>query len=259
MFDLRAWWRERNARRRRVDVRAWAELTQHAALLQGYAAADHDQLEALVERFLRRKEIRAAGGLVLDDTMRLTLAAQACVPILHLGLDWYRDWTSVIVYPDAFLARHQYVDAAGVVHEVTRPLSGESWQRGPVVLSWSEVVEGIAEGARANVVIHEMAHKLDALNGAVNGMPPLHRHMSRRAWTEAFTAAFEELLAALEHGEATALDAYAAQSPAEFFAVASEAFFLEPEMLRKAHPAVYGELRDFYRQGRPVDVSLPSP
>jgi hypothetical protein len=217
-------------------------------LAAGYSPEELERLRGLATRFLYEKSIEGARGLTLEPGMRAMLAVQASVPVLNLGLGWYRGWVSVVVYPDEFLARHEYVDEAGVVHQVERELSGESWPEGPVILSWSDIVAGAEGGEWGNVVLHELAHKLDLLNGEANGMPPLHREMPIRPWTEAFTRAYTDFCDRVDRGALVPLDEYAAEDPGEFFAVLSEAFFLHPHDLRDTYPEVYEQLARFYRQ-----------
>jgi len=197
--------------------------------------------------FLHEKQFSAAGGLVLTDEMRVMMAAQACVLILNLDLDYYDDWVEIIVYPDEFVPEHEYMDEAGIVHRVRAPLSGESWPHGPVILSWADAAGGEAAHG-CSVVIHEFAHKLDMCNGEANGFPPLHADMRRSAWSTAFSAAYEDFCARVDAGEDTAIDPYAAENPAEFFAVMSEVFFTAPHTVQKTYPAVYRQLALFYRQ-----------
>jgi hypothetical protein len=226
----------------------WVAL-RSVPLLARYSPAEQERLLRLARRFLRKKAIDGARGLAVDDEMRRALAVQACVPILNLGLDWYRDWVQVIVYPEEFVAPHAYVDDAGVVHEGERVLDGESWPEGPVIVSWEQVQRGLSATDWGNVVIHELAHKLDMLNGDANGLPPLHRGMDVGQWSAALGEAYEEFCALVADQDAwLPLDEYAADGPGEFFAVASESFFTEPEVLAEAYPRVYAQLRSFYRQ-----------
>jgi Mlc titration factor MtfA (ptsG expression regulator) len=176
--------------------------------------------------------------------MRVAIAAQACLPILELGLDWYRGWHGVAVYPGDFRVRRQEVDEHGVMHEWDDDLAGEAFPGGPVVLSW----DAAAHDPAMNVVIHEFTHKLDMLNGDADGLPPLHAGMDRTAWAGAFAAAYEGFCDALERGRDTWLDPYAAEHPSEFFAVVSEAFFTDAAETRRRYPDVYDQLRLFYRQ-----------
>jgi Mlc titration factor MtfA (ptsG expression regulator) len=177
----------------------------------------------------------------------MAIAAQACMLILNLDLDYYRGWVEVIVYPDEFVVEYDYVDEDGIEHHVESPMTGESWLEGPVILSWADA-ELRGEDSGYNVVIHEFAHKLDMLNGDANGFPPLHPGMDREAWPRAFGAAYENFKARVERGEASAIDSYAAEHPAEFFAVLTEAFFETPGAVRAEYGEVYRQLAAFYRQ-----------
>jgi len=243
----------RNWRIRRIVAKhpiaepLWQAALRRCAPARRMGASDQAELRVLATLFLRSKSLELARGLQLDDADRVLLATHACVPILKLGLDWYDGWHSVIVYPDVFIPRRTHVDAAGVVHETNTMMAGEAWGRGPVILSWADVLEA---GKRSghNVVIHEMAHKLDLLNGDANGFPPLHRRMDRRAWPEIFSDAWNRLKAAQHHGEELPIDPYALESPAEFFAVVSEQFFESPANLREHLPEIYRQLALFYRQ-----------
>lgn len=246
-WGYRAWRRRRLLNRARLPENAWRQTLAELPLLRRLDAAERQRLRALVVLFLHEKSLQAAGQGTLDEHTRLRIAAQACLPILNLGLDYYRGWHSVIVYPGGFLARHEYLDEAGVVHDVASPLIGEAWEQGPVILSREDVNETtVLDGY--NVVIHEFAHKLDMLTGSANGLPPLHRDMRLEDWSQAFTAAYEALCREVDAGLEPALDPYAAESPAEFFAIVSEAFFEIPDELQAVYPDVYRQLAAFYRQ-----------
>jgi len=203
-----------------------------------------EKLKSLVLLFLAEKEFSGAHGLEVTDRMRVAIAAQACVPILELGIDWYAGWTGVVVYPGDFRVRRTELDEDGVLHEWDDELAGEAMPGGPVVLSW----DAAAHDTEINVVIHEFAHKLDMLNGAADGMPPLHAGMDRRAWQSAFEAAYEGFCDAVERERETWLDPYAAEEMSEFFAVISEKFFTDASETRRRYPDVYDQLRLFYRQ-----------
>jgi len=225
----------------------WRDALRRCAPARRLGASDQATLRVLATLFLDRKSLEPVKGLQLDDADRVLLAIHACMPILKLGLDWYDGWHSVIVYPNAFIPRRQRMDAAGVVHQDDSMFAGEAWGRGPVILSWADVLDG---GKRPghNVVIHEMAHKLDMLNGDANGFPPLHRRMDRRAWSKVFSDAWGRLREEQRNGADLPIDAYALENPAEFFAVASEQFFEAPAGLREHLPDVYRQLEQFYRQ-----------
>ena len=225
----------------------WRPVRQSLPIVATLDESDAERLRSLTDSFLRAKSLEGAGGFELDDESRVVVAAQACVPILELGMEAYTGWRSVVVYPGGFVSRGTSVDESGVEHEWEEPRSGESWSQGPVVLSWEDVeASGQLEGY--NVVIHEMAHKLDMLNGEANGFPPLHPGMDGERWYRVFSAAFDDLCARVEAGEEIAIDDYATEGPDEFFAVTSEYFFELPEVLDECYPKVYAELRAFYRQ-----------
>ena len=236
---LNDWRRRRVLRKHAVDETLWTELLRRMRFLRG-----GQKLRDLALLFLAEKEFAGVRGIEVTDAMRVSIAAQACLPILELGLDWYRGWRGVVVYPGDFRVRRREVDEAGVTHEWEDDLAGEAFPGGPVVLSW----DALAHETGMNVVIHEFTHKLDMLNGEADGLPPLHAGMDRRAWASAFERAYEGFCDALERDRDTWLDPYAAEHPSEFFAVVSEAFFTEPAETRRRYPDVYDQLRLFYRQ-----------
>lgn len=239
--------RERVLRHARLDDVLWQRELEQFSFTRALNAEERARLKALVILFLAEKPINGAGNLNIDDGVKLAIAIQACMLILNLDLDWYRPWTEVIVYPGEFVARREEVDEAGVVHVFDQPMSGESWGTGTVVLSWADAQQA-GKGKAYNVVIHEFAHQLDMLNGEANGFPPLHKDMKRAEWAAAFKAAYEHFCKRVERWEDTIMDHYAAESPAEFFAVVSEAFIETPAAVRAAYPDVYAQLTRFYRQ-----------
>jgi hypothetical protein len=236
---LSDWRRRRVLARHRIDDALWHTATRKLAFLpQG------GKLRELALLFLAEKQFEGAHGLEVSDAMRVSIAAQACLPVLELGLDWYAGWTGIVVYPGDFRVRREIVDEHGVVHEWDDDLAGEAMPGGPVVLSW----DAAAHDAQMNVVIHEFVHKLDMLNGEADGVPPLHVGMDRKRWIAVFAEAYEGFCDALERRSDTWLDPYAAEHPSEFFAVISEAFFREPRETRRRYPDVYDQLKLFYRQ-----------
>ncbi|HKU70093.1 MAG TPA: M90 family metallopeptidase [Burkholderiales bacterium] len=248
MFEaLRNWRRDRVLKRSPIDDRMWRQLVARYPFTRTLPDADRARLRDLTVLFLHEKSIVGAGGLEVRDEMRMGIAVQACMLILNLGLDWYRGWVEVIVYPDEFVAEYEYMDEAGVSHHVEQPMTGESWHAGPVILSWADAEQRGGETGY-NVVIHEFAHKLDMLNGDANGFPPLHADMERDAWSRIFGEAYEDFSRRAERDEETGLDPYGAESPAEFFAVLSEAFFETPRAVQAAYGDVYRQLAAFYRQ-----------
>jgi Mlc titration factor MtfA (ptsG expression regulator) len=246
-WSFKSWRRRRTLRQHALSDALWTGVVGRLSFLHGLTQQELQRLREWVTLFLRAKRISAAGGLMLTDDMRVTIAAQACMPILNLDLDYYDGWVEIIVYPEEFVPEYEYMDEDGLVHHVREPMSGEAWLGGPVILSWHDASRG-HEVDGYNVVIHEFAHKLDMLNGDANGFPPLHAGMSRQAWSAAFGAAYEELRGRVDAGEDTAIDPYAAETPGEFFAVISEAFFETPLVAKESYPDVYAQLSLFYRQ-----------
>jgi Mlc titration factor MtfA (ptsG expression regulator) len=256
MFGLiRSWRRSRILRNRPLDPALWDRVADRFAFVQRLTGEEKARLRELTVLFLHEKQLSAAGGLELSDEMRLGIAIQACILILHLGLDSYAGWVEIIVYPDEFVPRREFRNEHGVIETDHASYAGQAWLQGPVILSWADVEDAwLADGA--NVVIHEFAHKLDMLNGDANGFPPLHAGMSRDDWTQAFAEAYGHFVRQVEAGRHTEIDPYAAESPGEFFAVLSEAFFETPEVVQDAYPNVYRQLALFYKQN-PASRELP--
>ncbi|WP_374514938.1 zinc-dependent peptidase [Niveibacterium sp.] len=202
------------------------------------------RLRQMATTFLARKEFAGAAGLEITAFMQASIALQACLPVLELGLEAYDGWVGIVVYPGEFVIPRREIDEDGVLHEYTEDALGEAWDGGPVVLAWLDDPD---EYEGANVVVHEFAHKLDMLNGDADGLPPLHAGMSVEAW-DAALGAYEHFCERVDAGEDTEIDPYASEHPAEFFAVLSEVFFVEPALLRAIYPDVYLQLAQFYRQ-----------
>ncbi len=226
-----------------VPEEQWQRVERTLPFLDYLPPADRVRLRALALEFLRRKEFHGAQGLQLDDDMLLAIALQACLPVLHIGLQAYDGWVGVVVYPGDFIIPRRTVDEAGVLHEYDDEVLGEAWEGGPVLIAWFDDAGG---PAGVNVVIHEFAHKLDMENGGVDGLPRLRPGMSRQAWAEAFAQAYEAFCAEVDRGLETEIDPYAAEHPGEFFAVVSEVFFETPHLLAQRFPAVYRQLSLFY-------------
>jgi Mlc titration factor MtfA (ptsG expression regulator) len=241
---LTDWKRTRVLAKHRVDDALWRQVAGALPFLDGLSEEEMRRLRDLALLFLSEKEFSGAAGLEVTEAMRLSIAVQACLPILELGLDWYAGWSGVVIYPGDFRVRKRETDEAGVVHEWDEELSGEAWSGGPVIISW----DAAAHDEYISVVIHEFAHKLDMAEGEADGMPPLHAGMDRARWARSFRRAYDEFCAAVDRGEDTPLDPYASEHPSEFFAVLSEAFFEAPLLVRTQYAELYELLRQFYRQ-----------
>lgn len=256
----------RKARRKRIlesqpipeETWAWA-LSEHR-IFHRLGPGDRARLRELATIFLGEKRFDPLGGPELPEGLKVSIAAQAVLPLLGLeeGLDWYEDFSTIMVTEREYGVRRKDVDEAGVVHEYDDEFAGEAFELGPVALSKADV-EASGWGDGYNVVIHEMAHKLDARNGAYDGSPPLREGQSARAWQEALGSAYEDLRTRLAQPTSgkprrgklrrpagPRLDPYAAEGPDEFFAVVCEYFFERPELLRSEYPAVYAQLVIFF-------------
>lgn len=256
MWSLRRWQRERKLRRGHLDDELWRQAVSRFGFARELDAEAASRLREWVTLFLHDKSLSAAGGLDLTDAMRIDIALQACILILNLDIESYAGWSEVIVYPEGFMVDQTWTDEAGIVHQGKVGRIGEAWLRGPVVLSWADAGAGM-EGAEGNVVIHEFAHKLDMLNGQADGFPPLHKGMNRNDWNQAFRSAFGDFRLRVRSGLGTRIDPYAAESPAEFFAVLSEVFFMAPQVALAIYPAVYQQLKLFYRQDPAARLAAP--
>jgi len=237
--------RRRVARRYRVSAGAWSRAEAALPGLRRMQPAQRERLAATAAALIDEKRFEGLAGVEVDRLAVDTVALQAAVPVLELGLDWYAPWTTVLLYPAGFIATHEYEDEDGIVHIEEGPLIGEAWEGGPLVLS---LEDALAPEPGSSVVIHECAHKLDMGQGTVNGLPPLPQGMTVEEWSAAFLPAFQTMegYAAEEQEGSAPIDPYAGQDPGEFFAVASETFFADPRRLRRAFPAVYEQLRRFY-------------
>ena len=229
-----------------IPESTWLAVTARVPWVAACDDARRARLRELATAFLHRKTITPLGGLVLDDTDRVVLAALCCMPLLEFGAGGLAGWSQLIVYPEAFRVDRSHVDAAGVLHEWNDELIGESWDAGPLVLSWADVQSDLANPHEGYcVAAHEMAHKLDALDGALDGTPPLPRAW-QEAWARDFQRAYDALAADVDAGRDTAIDGYAAEAPEEFFAVCTEYHFSDPALLRRTFPDVAAHLARLY-------------
>ena len=224
----------------------WRQGLSGLPWLRGLDPGRDARLQALVARFLQDKAITPVQGLRLNEVQRLRLAALCCMPLLEFGPEGLHGWSELLVYPDAFRVQRSHQDAHGVLHEWDDELIGEAWEHGPVILSWADVRADIAAPADGYcVAVHEIAHKLDALDGALDGTPPLPRDWQRQ-WAADFQRAYDALRTRVDAGEAVEIDAYAAEAPEEFFAVCTEYHFSAPAALRASMPEVAAHLQRLY-------------
>jgi len=258
LSPFRAIRRRRLLERAPIDEGLWAWAIKEHRIFRPLRSEESARLRELSTIFLAEKIFRPVGGAALDEELKISIAAQACLPLLGLDIDWYSDWSTIIVTPREYDVRKREVDEAGVVHEYDDEFAGESFDLGPVALSRVDI-EASGWGDGYNVVIHEMAHKLDGRDGVFDGCPPLHHDMDQAAWRRAFTTAFEDLRARLNEPaprnsharrrrRGPRIDEYAAESPDEFFAVACECFFEKPHLLLSEYPDVYEQLTLFFKR-----------
>lgn len=231
-----------------LDPADWASALDRLALVRALDPDAQRRLAAVSARFLRDKAITPVAGLELQPWQRIAIAAQACLPCLRLGYGALAGWHEVVVYPGQFgVRRHHHDEDTGVVFEWDDELAGEAWERGPIILSWADIEADLDEpDAGFNVVLHEIAHKLDGLDGALDGTPPLPDADAHRAWARGMQQAFDALCAEVDAGRETVIDPYAADCPEEFFAVLSEYHWSAPDLLSEAMPVPAALLRDYY-------------
>jgi Mlc titration factor MtfA (ptsG expression regulator) len=243
-------------RRRRsvpeIPEALWRATLARYPFLAGRRAEEVQRLRTLAAQFLAGKEFHGAGGLAITDEIALAIAAQAVLPVLHLGLDWYDDFVGIVVHADEVLARRSTVDDTGVVHDWNEVLAGEAMERGPVMLNWRDVAQaGATADTGYNVVIHEFVHKIDLRDGAPDGCPPLPSREARRQWLAVLEVQYaqfrEQVIKAERFGEpAPWLDDYGATAIDEFFAVACEAYFVNRERFTREFPQLTVLFDGFY-------------
>jgi Mlc titration factor MtfA (ptsG expression regulator) len=242
--------RRRNRLREKPFPPEWLRIIERNFPLYAHLpATDQRELLGDIQVFRAEKHFEGCGGLEITDEIRVTIAAQACLLLLHRETDDYPRLDSILVYPSAYVAKSIELYPGGVVGEGLSARLGEAWATGAVVLSWDDVRQGAADIHDGhNVVLHEFAHQLDQESGAAEGLPVLERRSMYVAWARVLGAAYEQLRSDVARGRPTVLDSYGAKNPAEFFAVATECFFEKPVELARHHPDLYEELREFYRQ-----------
>ncbi|CAX55263.1 DgsA anti-repressor MtfA [Erwinia pyrifoliae] len=239
------WKSEKNAP---VAAPPWTQAL-HIPLLTTLSTAESQELCQLADRFLRQKRLVPLQGLVLDPLSCCRLALLFCLPVMRLGYDWLDGFHEVLIYPSPFVVDEEWQDEFGLVHREPTVHAGQSWQQGPIVLNWLDVQVSF-DRSGYNLVIHEVAHKLDARgSGIANGIPAIALH-DVMGWERDLHAAMNLIQEEVDQrGEdAASIDPYAASEPAECFAVLSEYFFSAPELLVSRFPSLYQRLCQFYRQ-----------
>jgi Mlc titration factor MtfA (ptsG expression regulator) len=248
MFGLKQ--RKRRRWRSQPFPPKWIELIEQNVPYYKYLATDErNELHGHIQVFLHEKDFEGCQGLEITDEIRVTIAAQACLLLLHRETDYFPLMSTILVYPHhyfAFTSRHV---PGGLVQEGVQARLGESWKRGPIVLSWDDVLRGAADPDDGhNVIFHEFAHELDSESGAMEGAPSLPDPTMYTAWARVLSNEYNSLLIDIEKNHRHLIDAYGASNPAEFFAVVTEAFFEKPLQLKSHHPELYEQMRSFYQQ-----------
>jgi hypothetical protein len=227
---------------------------------------DQRELEGHIRVFLAEKQFEGCAGFQITDTVKVVIAAQACLLLLHRPTDYYPGLRSILVYPETYVAKTRWREAQEETDRHTRARLGESWDRGVVILAWDSVAAGAANiHDGQNLVLHEFAHQLDQEYGPADGLPALQCdglracHARYLTWARVLGEEYDHLRKAWEQGHKTLLDQYGATNAAEFFAVATECFFEKPRQMQKKHPALYEELKEFYRQDPIAYTSAPEP
>ncbi|MEJ6003668.1 M90 family metallopeptidase [Paucibacter soli] len=250
---LGAWWRRWRARHeRQIPEPVWQLTLARYPFIAARSVSELSELRQLCSQFLARKEFHGVAGFQVSDEVAVAVAAQACLPVLRLGLDWYDDFVGIVMHAHEVVAAREFMDEDGVVHEYDEVLAGEAMEGGPLMLAWSELApEPTALTACEsvyNVVIHEFAHVLDMRDGIADGVPPQGSAAARAQWLRVLDAEWLGFCERVDAGEATLIDPYGAEAIEEFFAVASEAFFVAPRELLDEQPVLYRLLSGFYRQ-----------
>ncbi len=258
-------WSLKRALSRPLPPDAVQTLRHYIPVYDRMAPALQQQLQRLVVQFLHQKKFVGCAGLDVTDEMRVAVAGLACMLLLDRPSKVYRPLRAILLYPGAFAAPRRDVGPGGIVTDVHQTMLGESWDDGRVVLSWDDVARGARDWSSGhNVALHEFAHQLDSESGSTNGAPYLGSPENYRSWSTVLSRDFAHLRQAAWAGDPhSVLDHYGATNPAEFFAVATETFYGKPWQLRERHPALYDELRKYYRvdpcqwQDAPVPEPVP--
>jgi len=246
------WFKSR--RRKKILARAcpkqWMEyLDKNVTTWSQLDRQQQQQLIQCVQIFVAEKRFEGCGGMQINDEVKVTIAGQACMLLLGIEHDYYRNVKDIVVYPSGYKVPTESINSQGIVEPDTIHALGQAWLDGPVILSWDNVRRGGFDPRDGhNLVYHEFAHKLDMLDDLINGTPPMANRKQYDHWAEVMTAAFERLQQQHERGRATLIDQYGTTNEAEFFAVATECFFEKPTQMLRKHPDLYDALHQFYKQ-----------
>lgn len=243
-------------KRHKIPLKLWHQAIQKMPIIKRYNSSQRMQIRLLASEILRIKHLIAIKGMVFTDEIKVIMATQAAIMVYGFeiankgsAISWLRNWNQIIVYPMPFLnGRENIVSPNGILVSQSGFESGETQYQGGIIIDWNDDKPHPLKAHANQVLMHEMAHKLDMLDGETNGHPPLHADMNEREWFIAFENAFESLRQQLIKGQKPSINPYAATNPAEFFAVSTEYFFEAPAVLKRVYPAVYKQLMLFYKQ-----------
>lgn len=249
---LKRWREQRAARRHAIPEALWQLTLLRYPFLAQRSEADLAELRRLCSLFLADKEFHGVGGFEITDEVAVAVAAQACLPVLRLGLSWYDGFVGIVMHEGEVVAQRRYEDENGVVHEYDEELAGEAMEGGPLMLAWNAIAVSndptqFGKDEVFNVVIHEFAHVIDMRDGVADGVPPLDK-VERERWIGVIDAEWERFCKRVDAGEDTLIDPYGGEAVEEFFAVAVEAFFVAPAAMLAEEPAMYELLAGFFRQ-----------
>ncbi|MFA6245073.1 MAG: M90 family metallopeptidase [Candidatus Hydrogenedentales bacterium] len=242
--------RRRERLRRQPFPSEWeAILARNVAYYRLLPADAQAELRGHIQVLVAEKNWEGCGGLAMTDEIKVTIAGQAAVLLLHRDTDYFPELRSILVYPNAFVAPTEEEDLGDGPLEGEDVHFGQSWDWGTVVLSWRHALRGAQyRDDGDNLILHEFAHQLDHEDGVTNGAPLLDDEEAQAEWGRVLSGEYEQLWSDVEHNRRTLIDDYGATDPTEFFAVVTECFFERPHALQQRHPELYGVLQQFYRQ-----------
>lgn len=241
-------------RRERIRETPFPERWKHllldrVPLYRSLPMEDHDELQGHIQVLLAEKHFEGAGGFDVTEDVKLVVCAHAALLLLHRETDYFPKLVSILIYPGTYAVKAQTRDERGVLLETIEARAGESWTLGTLILAWDDVERDLASvPATRNVILHEFAHQLDAGSGVMNGAPILSDRQLQHDWPDALSEAYDRLLQAARQHEPSLLRQYGAKNPPEFFAVATEAFFLYPVQLKRGEADLYSALCHYFKQ-----------
>ena len=249
MFGFIRRWRRDKVMRRPFPAGWEAHLVANMGLYSRLNRADQLELQRHILVFLDEKHFEGCRGVEITDEIRVTIAGNACLLLLHRRTDYFPELVTVLVYPSAFFVEHKEVDEHGLEMTGIAENAGESWDKGNVILAWDSAKRGALDPRDGlNVILHEFAHQLDSEAGDTDGAPLMESRAMARGWAETFQREYDALCEAVDDDRETFLDDYAATNPAEFFAVCVETFFEKPWQMRAHHPELYAALQAYFKQ-----------